>query len=179
VNYIKTHLFYITLIGVTLVCAKVWLQEHDARIKAEATVKLEQASIAQLQAQISATDKATMQQIAALKQRAATVRTPAQAIVAIPDVSQLHPILNPVPNDPANVTVQALPLFTALEQCKEVNIDDTACHKDLDASKQIIADQTLEIKALKKKPSFLKRVWGIAKIAIISAGVGVLLARGI
>jgi hypothetical protein len=105
------------------------------------------------------------------------VKTPAQAIAAIPDVSSLP--LNTRPAADGGVTVDAVPLFQELAQCKEDAVALASC-KQVDAQKdQIISEQKTEIVALKKKPSFWKRVKSTAKAVGIGIGIGALLSHGI
>lgn len=171
-SFLKTHAFYLILIAEGMFSFHMWLLEHDARVKAELTIQASQQQITTLKTQIQSNDAAATQLRSALAAKVAAVKTPARAIAAIPSVTDLPLNARPVPEMPSEVTVEAVPLFQALAQCKDEAIQLTTCTKDLTAEKQISAQQDVEIKALKKKPSFLKRAEGVAKAMAIGIALG-------
>src|SRR5271157_1293036 len=147
--YLKTHIFYIALVAMLLIFGQVWMTEHDQRVLADATVKAAQTQVQTLQAQIATEQVQAAQTIAAVKAKAVLVKTPVQAIAAIPDMSSLP--LNSRPAPDGGVTVDALPLYTELAQCKIDAVSLNACTQQSAQKDQIIAQQVTEIKALKKK----------------------------
>lgn len=184
-TYLKTHVFYVCLIVVFSLAGYYWVQEHDARVVAEqvakqseADVKTLQASVQTLQQQITSNDAKAAADKAALLKALAAVKTPAQAVAALPDVSNL-PLHSRISVDnPTQVSVDAVPLFQELNQCKQDAVDLTACRSDLTAQKQIdadkdkqLADKNTEIAALKKKPSVWKRVLGRIKSGVIDFAI--------
>ncbi len=170
-NYLKTHAFYIILILVGLVAFRSWLQEHDARLQSLQDVKLAEVTVQSLQAQIKATDAAASRAQATLAAKVKAVKTPAQAIAAIPDVSTLPLNTRPVPGDPTAVQVDVLPLFQELAACRSDAIALTACTKDLESEKGIVTQKEVEITALKAKPRFWSRVKHELKTAVTGAVV--------
>lgn len=168
-NYLKTHLFYVVLIVVGLICGRVWLQEHDARVLAEQQIKVSEATVKTLQAQIVDTQAQADKTIATIKAKVIIVKTPAQAIAAIPEVSSLP--LNSRPAPDGGVTVDAVPLFQELAQCKEDAVQLNACTVESKKKDEIIGQKDLEITALKKKPGFWTRLKGQGKAAIFGAVV--------
>ena len=87
----------------------------------------------------------------------------------------------PVPpfvNSDNSITFPAedvLPLFDALVQGKEAEVNNAACQIDLTNEKQIVQDKNAEITALKKKPSFWSRIKHDAEVALFSAAVTAIL----
>jgi len=176
-NYVKTHIFYVALIAMGLLFVRSYMAEHDQRVLADATVKAAQTQVQTLQAQIVTEQAQAAQTIAAVKAKVVLVKTPAQAVAAIPDMSSLP--LNSRPAPDGGVTVDALPLYTELAQCKIDAVSLNACTQQSAQKDQIIAQQVTEIKALKKKPSFLHRVVGTLKNVGIGIGIGALLVHGL
>jgi hypothetical protein len=166
-NYLKTHIFYIAIIAMVLISGRVWLQEHDARVLAEQQIKVSEATVKTLQAQIADTQAQADKTIAAIKAKVVIVKTPAQAIAAIPEVSSLP--LNSRPAPDGGVTVDAVPLFQTLAQCKEDAVQLNACTVNSKAKDDIITQKDLEITALKKKPGFWTRLKSQGKAAIVGA----------
>jgi len=170
-KYLQTHVFYVVLILGGVIAFKCWLSEHDARLAAAQAEKVAEANVASLRTQIAASDAAAAQTIAALKSRAAVIKTPEQAIAAIPDVSSLPLHTIPAPT-PGFVQVDALALYTELNQCKQDQTALSACQTARAADEKIIEEKQTEIVALKKKPSFFKRLGGAFKEIGIGAGIG-------
>lgn len=199
------HSLWIVVIVALLTGCFVWLQEHDARLKAEASVKQSEATIAtlqqqivsnnqavaSLQAQITANDAVAKQQIASLVALASNVKTTPQAVAAIP---QIDPNIKPVAQSNGDMTIpapQVIPLFQDLAQGKQDAVALVACQKDLATEQQIVtktqanvtaekaisAQKDQEIAVLKKKPSFWHRVAVVAKAVGVGIGIGVLVAR--
>ena len=176
-TWIRTHFFYISLIGLGLVFLHAFLSEHDARLLSDQAVKAAQAQVQTLQQQIVTEQKQAADTIAGIQAKVILVKTPAQAIAAIPDVSSLP--LNTRPAADGGVTVDAVPLFQELSQCRIDAVNAASCSQQSAQKDQIISEQKTEIVALKKKPSFFHRVLGTAKAVGIGIGIGALLAHGI
>lgn len=180
VQYIKTHIFYVTLIAAGLFLGHVWLAEHDAQQLADQQVKISEARVESLQNQINVNQQLANSTIAELKKRAAVVKTIPQAIAAIPDVSTLPLNTRALPESPNQVAVDALPLYQTLNQCKQDTVELGACKANAKLMTDQLIEKDTEIAALKRKPSFWHRLKSTTKTigigAIIGAvGVGVLL----
>jgi len=187
-TFLLSHLCWAILVAAGCVGFHSWLQEHDARILAEQTVKAAQAKIDDLasandalQKQIVSSDAQAKQTIATLQKRSAQVKTNAQAIAAIPDVSSLPAQIRPIQNSTDFLLPQAdlLPLFQELSTCKQDAVALSACQAArandetmLQNDAKAIAAQKDEIKAITKKPSFWKRVESTLKQLAIGAGIG-------
>lgn len=148
-----------------------WTQEHDARILAEQTVKTSQIQIDSLQKQKAAVDTVAQSQIAVLKKQAAAVKTPAQAIPEIPKLSDIPLNVRTVPGLPDAVTVDALPLFKELSECKQDAVALAACSAKLDLDQKIDADKDTQITALKQKSK--RGFWARLKKDVIDTAVTV------
>jgi hypothetical protein len=176
-SYAKTHIFYIVLIAVGLIAFRSWLQEHDARQVAEVTVKQQEAQVANLKQQIVTTQQQAAQKVQVVTQVVHDAVTPSQVVAAIPSLTNVPLETREIPGNPVDVEVAAQPLI-------QLAGDDKATHIQLDACQQVstLKDQQLtakdvEIVALKKKPSFWKRVTGTAKAVGIGVGIGLLLSN--
>jgi hypothetical protein len=207
-HWALTHALYLVLIGAGIIGFYSWKGEHDARLIAEAKVKADEsqvialqqnisqnnAAIASLQQQMEARDAAAQKQIATLAALVSKVQTPAQAVAALPQVSQL-PTAPTVQSDSSVVfpSQDVLPLFQQLAQGKQDGVNLAVCTADLKDEKTVdatdkatIADMTKqlalkddEIKALKKPKGFWKRAGGIAKAVGVGIGIGLLLGHHI
>ena len=176
-TWIRTHFFYISLMVVGLVFAHAWIGEHDQRLLSDQAVKAAQAQVQTLQQQIVTEQKQAADTIAGIQAKVILVKTPAQAIAAIPDVSSLP--LNTRPAADGGVTVDAVTLFQELSQCRIDAVNAASCSQQSAQKDQIVKQQEGEIKDLKKKPSFWNRVKSTAKAVGIGIGIGALLSHGI
>lgn len=174
ITYLKTHVFYVAILLVLAVCGWTWLKEHDARLLADQQVKVSEARNESLQKQIDANQQLANATITELKRRASSVKTPQQALIAIPDVSAL-PINARTTDDPSRVTVDVVPLFQELSQCKQDAVELNSCKVTTRLMTEQLVEKDTEIKALKKKPGFWKRVGGTLK----TGGVGVIIGIAI
>jgi hypothetical protein len=170
-QYFSTHLFYVVTIVLAIVFLRAWLQEHDARLLADLQVKASEAAVVNLEKQIEANNAAAKQQISDLRTLMQKTKTPAQAIAAIPSLSDL-PINTRVGPTPGTAIVDVVPLFQELAQCKETAIELAACQADYKAETAIAAKKDEQIQALKKKPGFWKRIASTLKTAVIGAAAG-------
>jgi hypothetical protein len=171
-NYIKTsagrHVFAIAVAVLGFIVGASWLQEHDARLKAEVTVKAAQEQINTLQAKKGDVDKAAKTQIVILQKEAAAVNTPKQAIDALPSVTTAPLAPVPVPDLPDDVAVNAVALYKNLNACKQDAVNLAACSAKLDIQGQIDGKKDEQITALKRKPGF----WKAVKSKAITLGIG-------
>ena len=175
-TYAKTHLFYILLIAGAVVGAHVWLQEHDARVKADGVIKQLEVVVATLQQQIAANDAQAAVKVVTITKVVHAARTPAQVVQALPKITEVPLEARVAVDNPSQVSVDALPLVTLLGQGKVDAVNLAACTVDLQAEKTIVVAKDSEIVALKKKPKFLKRVLGIAKTVGVGVGIGLLIS---
>lgn len=177
---IKKHIDWLIGCAAVLVIGLGFLsyqREHDARILAEQTVKESAARVSDLQAQAKATDEAGRKQLADIQKRAAAVRTPAQAIAAIPSVTDVPLNVRVAPALPDAVIVDAVPLFRELSQCRATAVELNTCRADAVISGKIAAEQTIQITALKQRKTFWKRFGGTARDVGIGLAVGYAVRR--
>jgi hypothetical protein len=182
VSAIHLHVAYIVMFVALALGSfygfRTWETEHDARVVAEQQVKVDEVQVKSLQDQIIANDAKAQQQIAALSQLIKQVKTPAQVVANLPAVLPTPLPVPPFVNSDNSITFPAedvLPLFDALVQGKEAEVNNAACQADLTAEKQIVQDKNAEIASLKKKPSFWKRIKHDAEVALFSAAVTAIL----
>jgi hypothetical protein len=200
-SWLKVHWFWLVFIGLGLMFAHAWLGEHDARMKSDAKVKVSEANVAVLQKQVTGNDEditalkvqmaqndaQARQQVVALTQLVATVKTAPQAAQAIGQVS--GGTVTPVAQQDGSMTIpqpQVVPLLQELAQGKEDAVNLTVCKSDLattqtivakteddvTAEKAIVVQKDTEIAALKKKPGFWHRVGSTLKQVGIGFAVG-------
>lgn len=178
-HWVLSHLVWIVAISVALLAGRAALQEHDARVLADATVKASQVNIVQLQQQIAAANAAAAQQIAAIEKVVKSARTPTQQIAAIPQLSNVplnaREVPSLQPNGPPQVAVDLAPLVQELGQCKEDAVQLNTCQANLKSEQDIESQQKTEITALRKKPSLIHRVGEAMKMIGIGVGIGLLL----
>lgn len=171
-EYFKTHVAYIVIILIGLVAFHSWLTEHDARLASDQTVKVAEAKVADLQQQIVAVNAAAAKQVQVVVKQIEAVKTPAQAITAIPTLSDLPLNSRPAVDSPTAVSVEAIPLAQELAECRVVKIQSDACSTNLTNETAIVAQKDTVIASLQKKPSFWKRVTGTLKTVGIGAAIG-------
>lgn len=173
-----THFLWTVVLIASLLGYKSYRDEHDARIAAEAVVKTSQTQIQTLQQQIEARDKAAAVQVAPVVKIIHDTQTVQQAAQALPSVLTA-PLAKPILVNPdSSVEIPApdvIPLFDQVADDKLVNIELATANADLVAEKGIVAQQLVEINALKKKPSFWHRIGGTAKTIGIGIGIGVVI----
>lgn len=188
--YLKTHLVYLIIIAIGLLAFHSWLREHDDKLAALQQEKISETKIADLQrsntqlaAQTAASDAKAAQMVDALKTAVAKVKTPEQAVAALPkviDLTQFPINARVIPNDPTNVTVAAIPLFQALTDCTETKIELAACstartnaNTQLANDREIVNQKDDEIAALKQPKKFWSRMLGTAKAVGVGVGIGI------
>lgn len=178
-TYAKTHIFYLVLIAIAVCCSHLWLQEHDARVKADGVVKQQEIVVSTLQQQIAASNAAAAAKIKTIVKIVHGAATPAQVVQAAPQLTDVPLNTRVASDNPSQVSVDALPFVQLLGQAKEDAVNLAACEVNLTDETTIASAKQTEIAALKKKPSFFKRVVSVAKAVGIGVGVGLLLGHHI
>lgn len=167
-QYLGTHLFYIAVIAIALLCGRAWIGEHDARLLAEQQIKKSEQQVVDLQKQIATNDAAATKQLSILQTQQQQTKTPQQAIAAIPTLADIP--LNARPGPTLGTTVvDIMPLFQELNECKQDAVKLNACQSDYKAEVAIVAQKDDQIKALTKKPRFWKRVASTLKTVLFGA----------
>lgn len=175
-NAIKSaHTFYIVLGLVCVFGAHEWMAEHDARIRSEFTVKQSEEKVKSLQAELVTTKQATAQKVITIQRVIEKVKTPSDAIAAIPSLSTLPLNARLVPNLPNAVEVDAIPLAQELATCKIAETKLDGCEKSLTITTGIVAEKDAIINAT--KPSLWKRIKHDAIVIGISGAIGFALAE--
>jgi hypothetical protein len=176
VHFILSHLIWIVALIVGLIGVHSYLGEHDQRLLAAQQAKISEQRVKDLTLQIATSDAAAAQTIMALKTTMAKIKTPQQAIAAIPDVSNLHPTISV--NDPTKVEVPAVEFYQELNQCKQDNIALGACQVARVGKDEQLAAKDAEIAAYKKPKSFWHRTTSTLKYIGIGIAIGAVLAGG-
>jgi len=174
-TWLISHLVWVVAVAVALVIGHVALSEHDARVKAEASIKASEATVASLQQQIAANNAQAAKTVQVIVKTVSDVKTPAQAVAAIPTLTDTNLNARVAPDNPSAVEVDAIPLIEVLGQCKVDHVNLDACSQNLKAETEIVAQKNNEISALKKKPAFLTRVKHVAETVGFGIAVGLLL----
>jgi Tfp pilus assembly protein FimV len=204
-HWILSHLVWVVGVAVALYGFHTWSAEHDARLKAEATIKqdesqvatLQQAitqnnqTVAQLQQQMAARDAQNANIIASLVKAKAQAVTPPQQVTVLQTEAKLPEPIVSIPNtsDWRLPSADVAPLFEAVTDGAAATANLQTCTDDLTDEKNIVAtdtktigDQTQqiglkdnEIAALKAKPKFWHRVGSDLKKVGIGVGIGMLI----
>lgn len=179
-TFIKAHIFYLTLIVVGLVGFRCWLTVHDQNRDQAAQLAVEQVKVKTLTDQIAAINTAAALKTAAVSQTVKAVKTPAQAIAAIPDLSGIPLNARISPLDTTQVSVDAVALVQELGQCKTSAIQLDACTDREQTDLSIIAAKDKQLAIVAKPQKFWHRLLVATKDISIGIGIGVLLAtRGL
>jgi hypothetical protein len=176
VHFVLSHMIWIVALVVGLIGVHSYMAEHDQRLVAAQQVKLSEQQVADLRSQIEASNAAAAQTIAALKAKAAQVKTPQQAIIAIPDVSSLH--VTPSLSDPTKIEVPAVEFYQEESTCRQQAVALTACQQSVPELNAIIEHKNDEIAAYKKPKSFWHRTTSTLKYIGIGIAIGAVLAGG-
>ena len=168
----KTHAFYIILIVMGVIAFRTWLSEHDQRVQAENVVKQSQQQVKDLQQQIVAVNTAAAANVAQVRTIVLKSSTPSAVVQAVPELTNMPLNARVATDNPAQVSVDAEPLAQVLGQAREDAINLKAC-QDTDALKdQQLTQKDVQIKALKKKPAFWKRVKKTVEMIGVCVGIG-------
>jgi hypothetical protein len=166
------HVIGFLLLVAVVIGFRSYMAEHDARLVADGQVKTAQATIETLKQQQNNVTKAAQVQVTVLQKEAAAVKTAPEAIASLPSVSAVPLEPEALPDEPLKVAVDAVPLYQELNSCKQCTVNLDASTKKMDLQLQIDAEKDTEIAALKKKPSFWRRVGTTAKTVGIGVGIG-------
>ena len=170
-----------------------WLSEHDDRTRLETMLKAQNETIAKLDAQMNQRDQQTAQLVQQIQQMAAKVRTPTQAVQALPSVVDLpKPIYidipkdkegKPLPDAPSSVVIpkeSVVPLFQELAKCKQQATELDGCQAtvaDLKAKSATLQSERDQAVAVVRGGTFWTRVKRNAKWLAIGAAIGAAAAR--
>lgn len=140
------HIVWALVLVAMFLGFRLWLAQHDARLRAEDEVKM-------LEASIQKRDQDAAQQVQAIEKKAAKVKTSKQAVEAMPDVTSLpEPVrllsdfnIQAPPKDIPHLKGAAVipgpsvvPLYQNLANCSKQDIELKACKADeADHIKQI------------------------------------------
>jgi hypothetical protein len=178
-TFLISHIAWILVAVLSFFVFQSWKSEHDARLLAESETKVAQAQIVSLQQQITARDKQTAATVAPIIKVIHDTTTPAQAIQNLP-LAVVSPLPAPVVAQPGGGAFvpqpDLLPIFNQLADDKVCTVRLTTAQSDLADTQKIVAQQTDQIKTLKKKPNFFHRVVTVAKWVGIGIGIGVTVA---
>lgn len=163
------HVESLVIAGALLFGGRMWIQDHDARLQADAAVKTAEANVKALQAQQVKVVKDTQTKVVVLQQKSAAVDTPVKAVAALPEAA---PELKaePLPDTPDKVAVDALPLFKDINQGQQCAVELQGCQAALTLQKSIDGEKDTEVKAEAKKPGFFHRLGKGLKVVGCSAG---------
>lgn len=175
-HWALSHAVWIAAIAIALVMGHSLLAEHDARLLADAQIKVSETQIKDLQAQIVQTNAAAAAKVQVITKIVHDVQTAPQAVAAVPQLTDVALNARVTPDNPAQIAVDAIPFVNLLAQAKTDSIKLAACTDNLKSETAIVAQKDVQIVALKKKPAFWKRVEGTAKAVGIGVGIGFLLA---
>jgi len=174
--YAKTHIFYIVLIVAGVIFFRSWLQEHDARLTADNAVKQQEIVVADLKQQIVVANQQAAQKVQVITKVVHDVKTPSEAVAVIPQLTDVPLNARVSVDKPNQLSLDAIPLITILGQARVDKTNLAACQQVGALKDQQLTAKDVEIAALKKKPSFWKRVTGTAKAVGIGVGIGLLLS---
>lgn len=175
IAYLRTHVFYIILIVGGLVGFHAWLGEHDARLVADKQEAVSEARVKQLQQQITDVQAAATVKSLAVTKIVSAAKTPEQQIATVPQLQEAPLNVRPVMGEPGSVTVDLPALVENLGKCQQDKIALDACTQTKTLISAQLAEKDEVISALKKKPSFFKRVGSVAKAVGVGIGIGLLL----
>lgn len=171
-HFVLSHAVWVVAIIVALIGFHSWQGEHDARLTAETQVKASQQAVDALKSSVVIRDAQARQQVEVIVRQQAAVRTPAQAVAAIPDVSQLPFAIRPAPAGPDYVlpAPDLVPLYTALAEGKRCGIDLLACQGDY--ADQLKINGQIEEQRDAWKKAAKGTFWSRMKDCAVRAGVG-------
>lgn len=174
--YAKTHLFYIVLILVGLVGFRAWSSEHDRAVKADALVSASESRVKALEDEVTAVKAAAARQVQVIVKERDAIKTPVQAL---PVVDAFDPALKPriLPENPSQVSVDAVTLAKDLEACRIDRVNLGACTKELELKDREIVEKTDQVTQLKKKPRLFKRFTDGLKSGAVWTAVGITIAK--
>src|SRR5208282_2865543 len=177
-TFVLSHLIWVVAIAVALVLGNITLKEHDARVVAEASIKVSQANIAALQQQITDRDAQLAQKVTVITKVVhdlGPAPTAGQIVAAIPQLTDAPLNARVIAGDNVNISVAAFPLIQVLQQAAIDHAANLTCQADLTDQKAVSVQKDAEIAALKKKPSFISRVKHVAEAVGVGIAIGLIL----
>jgi hypothetical protein len=163
------HAEALVIAGALVFGGRMYLQEHDARLRADTAVKTAEENVKALTAQQATVQHDVQTKVVILRDKAAEVNTAEKAIAAIPETApELKAV--PLPDAPDMVAVKAVPLFKELNQGQQCALELQGCQESLALQKQIDAEKDKEVKAEQRKPGFLHRLGKGLKVIGCAAG---------
>lgn len=206
-HFILSHAIWVVAVIVGVIGIHSYLGEHDARLAAEAKIKVDESqvqtlqqsiaqnnqAIASLQQQMQQRDAANAQLIASLIKAKQQATTPPQQVAVLQSEAKLPEPIVSLPNSPdwRLPAVDVEPLFSQVNSGLQAQATLSTCQSDLTDEKAIeakdqstIADQTQQIKlkndeiaTLKKPKKFWSRVATTLKQVGIGFGIGIAVAH--
>lgn len=172
-TYLRTHLFYVVLIGIGLLFFRSWLLEHDGKLLAQQQQKISEQRVQDLAQQNQAIKEVAQRQVVVVQKTVAAVKTPTDAVAVIPSLTTvpIRPQLDAA--HPSLIEVDPIALVKELGQCKQDSIQLDACTKESANKDAIIVEKDAEIKVLKKPRSFWQNLKSGAKLIGIGLGIGI------
>lgn len=170
---IKTHIPAVIIVAALIIGGHSWLQEHDARLQSDMIVQVAQTQVHDLQAQISAVNLAAAQKVQVITKVIHDVKTPTQAVAALPDLTTVPLNARPAVDSPSQISVDAVGITVALGQAKVDKINLDACTTNTTNLQGIIKAREDEVAALKHPKGFWKRVGGTLRTVGVTAVVTV------
>jgi cation diffusion facilitator CzcD-associated flavoprotein CzcO len=170
--FVLSHAIWVVGGIIGLLGFHFWQAEHDARLTAETESRVSRQAVVELKAGVVTRDAQAKQQVEVIVRQQAAVKTPAQAVAAFPDVSQLPMAIRPAPTGPDYVlpAPDLVPLYTALADGKRCAIDLLACQGDY--FDQLKINNQLQTQADDWKKAVKGTFWTRARDCAIRAGVG-------
>jgi hypothetical protein len=168
-HWLLSHVVWIVAIGVAIVIGRSYIAEHDARLLADAQIKISETTISDLRKQMAANNAAAAQKVQTIVKIVHDAKTPEQQLAAVPQLSDvpLNARIVPSLSGPAQVAVDLAPLVQELGQCKQDAVKLEACQTNLKVETVISQKKDEQIIALKKKPSLWARITSHGKAAAI------------
>lgn len=170
-----------------------WLAERDDRTRLEATLKAQNETISKIDAQMHQREQQTAQLVQQIQKMADKVRTPTQAVQALPNVIDLpKPIFidvpkdkegKPLPDAPSSVVIpkeSVVPLFQELAKCKQQATELDGCQAtvvDLKEKSSTLQSERDQAVAVVRGGTLWTRVKRNAKWLVIGAAIGAAAAR--
>jgi hypothetical protein len=178
---IRPHFFWLAVIAIGALAFHEHEQAAQAIAAADAVTRTSQQAIMALEQQIAARTSAAQKADAVIITQQRMVRTPVQAVSALPDVSALPVAIRAMPSGPDYVlpAPDLVPLYQTLADGRKCAIDLAACAGNYHDQQAINVQQALEVQAWKKaaRGTFWRNAWKALKIAVPVAVTGYLIGR--
>lgn len=173
--FVLSHLAWFVIAGIAIFAFQAWLAQHDARLQAESQEKISEHVIDDLKAEMASRELQRQKDVQIVTKIVHDVKTPDQAVTAIPQLTNVPLNTRVIPGSPSEVAVAAQPLVELLGQCKIDATNLMACQKDLADETKIATELESEKQAWKKAAghhSFFGKVWaGAQKVGLLGIGI--------